>query len=200
MRKKKNRKFDEFLDKSKSSYKAPESDNPEQYNRPQRFHRPHVRVPRVNLKRILKRISVWYGIYFLLIVFLNYLITYNKEIYFAIIPFVQYPFYLLSAFLGGYIPYKLFKKYEYKSINSDLQIWALKGLAVLVSIGAAFVLLFGMLFFISSLVSAVGKEIGYGISIFLGVLFLGVMLFSAYLVFKYQIRSGVIIHRGMGWN
>jgi len=188
------RKFYEFLERPKLSYEPP------QHVPKPKSSGIHIKVPRLYLKKIFRQIAVWYGIYLFLVVLLSYLTMYNKDIYFTIIPFMQYPFYILSAFLGGYIPYKLFKKYEYKPLHSDLQIWGLKLIAGLIAGVSIIILVFEMMFLMSALLSTVGKEIAYGISIFLGVLFFGLMLFSAYLMFKYQMKSGIIIHRGEGWK
>jgi hypothetical protein len=152
------------------------------------------------LKGIVNNPLVWYGTFVLLILGLSNLQINNNDVYSSLIPFVMYPFYIFSAFLGGYIPYRLFKKFEYKEPRSDLELWLWEGLAAILIFVAAYALIFGMFFsFIGTINSQSGQEIGYGISIFFSILFIGILLFSAYLLFKFKMRSGVIVHRGMGW-
>ncbi len=142
------------------------------------------------------KLRYWLPIYFSLIIFLAYLSTSWKEHYSFSIVYTKYIFYVLSAFLGGFTAYKLFKKFEYKEPRSDLQLWLWRIMSGVFAFISAIILMFGMVFFVSSALAGVGKEIGFGISIFFGFIFIGVFLFSGYLMFKYKIRSGLIIHKG----
>lgn len=147
-------------------------------------------------KKWFKNYAVWYAVYLSLIIFLAYLSASWKELYLFSIVYLKYIFYVLSVFLGGFTAYKLFKKFEYKEPRSDLQLWLWRIMSGVFAFISAIVLMFGTVFFVSSALSGIGKEIGFGISIFFGFLFIGVFLFSGYLMFKYKIRSGLIIHKG----
>lgn len=153
----------------------------------------------LDVGRALKKPIFWYLSYIFLILFFNYVSINANEVYSTLIRYIEYPFYLLSAFLGGYIPYRLFKRFEYHEPSSDLQLWLLKIMAPVVTLISVISLFFGLSFFMMSALAEFRKEIGYGISLSFTFLCIGMVLFSGYLMFKYKLRSGVIIHRGDGW-
>ena len=166
---------------------------------PDRGHRFNIRIPRIRVNKYFRNPIAWYLIYIAFIAALNHLTLQDNNLYTMIAPYFQYPFYIASTFLGAYIPYRLFRHFEHKEPGSDLHIWLWSILSGVFALVSTIILIFGMVFLFSSLLAAVGKEMGYGITIFFGVLFIGMMLFSGYLFFKYKLKSGIIVHRGAGW-
>lgn len=151
------------------------------------------------LKKWLRNGTLLYIVFAALVVIFLLLSSNMPDIYRQLIQYFQYPLYILALIVGFHIPYRLFKRYEYKEPRSDLELWLWKIFSSLIAFGAFILWLFGILFLFSALIAKVGTEIGITISIFFSALSLGTTAFAAYLRFKYLRRSGIIIHRGEGW-
>lgn len=167
--------------------------------RPLNIRLPRMRIPRLNRNRHLRNPISWYVIYALAIVGLDNLASDNLPVYTSLIQYLQYPLYAFSAFLGGYIPYRLFKRFEHWEPGSDLGLWGLNIISGLFAVASVIIMFFGLTFTFTSMLPGIGKEVGYSMSAFFWALFIGIFMLSAYLLFKYRIRSNVITYRHSRW-
>lgn len=159
-------------------------------------HFKHIRPHGPRIPWILTKISTLFIIYVAILIGLMLL---PKDIFTSVMPIIKYPFYLISLAMGIYLPYRLFKKYEYRKPRSDLELWTWRFVPGIVAVGCVLMLLFFSVISLSLSLGGFGQEFGNGLLFFILPLTIGMVLFGGYMFFKYQRGSGVIIHRGASW-
>jgi|YelNatPaOPRAMG01_1025707.scaffolds.fasta_scaffold29863_3 hypothetical protein len=102
---------------------------------------------------------------------------------------------ILVAVVTIYLLYKLFVKASKIEITSDLRLFGLRILSVIVLILGGFFLYLALMTTIFSTIYSSDIELIYNpFSIFFGILGLGLILLSSYLIFRFMLRSGVIVY------
>lgn len=114
-----------------------------------------------------------------------------------IFSYLQYPMYVAAILLGFYPAYWSAKRLDRRGFHSDLSIWMLRlaslglfgfSLLVLFSISVSSVMTMTMIKYPSPMIPI--------LIIFLQSLFFGLLLLSGFMMFKFRMRSGVIVYRG----
>lgn len=158
----------------------------------------------VNKKSLnnLKSLKIWFPVFWLIVVILFFMGRDNSvQFYRSVSEPMKYGLYIFASVIGLWFGYKIFQKCDY-SPSSDRGIFGLRLLSVGIFIGAIFVLFVGISlvyesffpfgnFFMEPQIN-LAKETT---AIFFIVLSLVLIILSAYLIFKFERRSGVIVYR-----
>jgi|YelNatPaOPRAMG01_1025707.scaffolds.fasta_scaffold71488_3 hypothetical protein len=111
---------------------------------------------------------------------------------------IKYMLYIFTAGISGWTGYKIFNKLDYNT-SSDRGLFGLKILSGILLMTGVFMLIFGIFyqtgFFTDSPFKPTLSLARATMSIFLIVLSFAFILISAYLLFKFERRSGIIIYR-----
>lgn len=106
--------------------------------------------------------------------------------------------YVFVALGALYLTYKLFIMSSRIQVTSDLRLWGLRILSGLVFLAGLLLVIGAFMSYAFSALAPKNLDNSAYVSVFVffGVFGLGLMLLSSYLMFRFTLRSGVIIYRG----
>lgn len=169
------------------------------------FHKPSFWRPKLSFHtdwktmKLLKSLKFWL-ISFWIVVGILYLLEGNNptSFYNSVPDAVKYAFYILATGISGWIGYRIFEKVD-SNVTSDRGVFGLKLLSVAFLMIGVFMLVFGTFygigFFTESIFNPTMSLARTTVMVFVMTLGLVLMLVSAYLLFKFERRSGIIVYR-----
>jgi hypothetical protein len=152
-------------------------------------------------KKLLRSLKFWLPLFWIVVGFLYFLEGNNPTTFYNSVPeAAKYVFYIFAAGVSGWIGYKIFNRVD-SNTTSDRGLFGLKLLAFAFILIGVFLLM--LMFGVFYPVGIFTNPFGYPTlslsrivaSVFFSVLGLALILISAYLVFKFERRSGVIVYR-----
>ena len=147
------------------------------------------------LKRLSRKKSIYF-FYSLYIIVLAALYNYSEISRLEYFEYLNYVLYGASIILGLYPNWRLLKRYEYKTTSSDLQVWSLNIISIVMVIVGGILLSAGMMFFgVQPSYIQTGTAVGNYLALFTSSLGAGLLLVSSYLYYKFRQRSGVTVYR-----
>jgi cation transport ATPase len=184
--------IEKSLDKSRPRFKTAPKYNSTYPEKPSRSNR----SLRVNWrsKKLLLSLKLWFPV-FLVTVFIVLLMEDSNptKLYQNTPDLVKYGLFIFATVIGIWSGYRVFDKCDYNP-HSDRGLFGMKLLAVGIFVLSFFIFVYGFFlygFFLIQQQQSLGVDT---ISIFLIVLSFVLMVTSAYLIFKFQRRSGIIIY------
>lgn len=146
-------------------------------------------------RKLLLSLKLWFLVFWAIVGLLFLMERNNPVQFYQIVPDpVRYALYIFAAGIGIWSGYRVFEKCDYNP-RSDRGIFALKLLAGGIFAVAVFTLVFGI-FFLGGLFTELQLSlVRETIAAFLIVLSLVLVILSAYLVFKFERKSGIIVYR-----
>jgi hypothetical protein len=146
-------------------------------------------------KNLLLSLKFWFIIFWATVGLLFLIERGNLVQFYQSVPDpLRYSLYIFASAIGIWTGYRVFEKCDYNP-RSDRGLFGLKLLSGGILVVAVFTLVFSM-FFLGGLFTepqlSLGRETT---SVFLIVLSFVLIILSAYLVFKFERRSGVIVYR-----
>ena len=167
-------------------------------------HKSSFQRPKISLhmswktKNLLRSLKLWF-IAFWITVGLLYLLEGNNptSFYNSVPEAVKFVFYIFATGISGWIGYRIFERFDTHP-TSDRGVFGLKILSGLLLLAGVFMLVFGaffgMGFFTTSIFNPILSIGRTTVMVFVMVLGMALMLVSAYLLFKFERRSGIIVY------
>jgi hypothetical protein len=146
-------------------------------------------------RNLLLSLKLWLPFFLIVVVLLSLMERDNPAMFYRSIPeSVKYVFYIFASIIGVWSGYRVFDKCDY-SPSSERGIFALRLLSGALLLAGIFILVFGI-FLAGGLFTRFQLSLARETtSAFLIVLSFVVIITSAYLVFKFERRSGIIVYR-----
>lgn len=144
-------------------------------------------------------LKFWFPVFCLVVIFISYIESGNPvQFYQTISEPVKYLLYVFASMIGLLSGYKVFKKCDVTP-SSESGIFGLKLLSLGVMVGAFFLLLFGIYWFMfaglfmpTHMRISLAREIT---GVFFIVFSFVLIVLSGYLLLKFQRRAGIIVYR-----
>ncbi len=183
-----------------SPYHEPKRPPRPEHKRPYRPSKPNLSL-HINwkTKRLLKSLMFWLPVFWITVGILFLIEGNNPTSFYNNVPdAIKYVFYIFATGLSAWIGYRIFEKVD-SSPTSDRGVYGLKLLSGGFLITGVFMLVFGLFydygFFTDSILNPTLSLARATVSVFVVVLGLAFILISAYLIFKFERRSGIIVYR-----
>jgi hypothetical protein len=154
-------------------------------------------------KKLFLSLKLWFPIFWVFVGLLFLMERNNPVQFYQSVPDpIRYVLYVFASSIGIWSGYRVFEKCDYNP-RSDRGIFALKLLSGGIFVLAVFTLVFSV-FFLSGLFTQsqsslfIEPQVSLSIemiSVFLIVLSFALIILSAYLLFKFERRSGIIVYR-----
>jgi hypothetical protein len=178
----------------------------ESYHKPPKIHERTPSKARyfssVSLRprKLLLSLKLWFLVFWVIVVLISFVESSNSHLYQSVPDSLKFILYVFASIIGIWSGYRVFEKCDYNP-RSDRGIFGLKLLSIGIFIIAFLTFIFGI-FFLSGLTQtqsgvliAQASLARNTASVFLIVLSFVLIILSAYLLFKFERRSGVIVYR-----
>ncbi|MEM3579909.1 MAG: AN1-type zinc finger domain-containing protein [Candidatus Bathyarchaeia archaeon] len=150
-------------------------------------------------KELWASLKLWFPLFWVIVGVLYLAEGSDPTAFYKGVPdLLKYMLYIFAGGIGGWTGYRIFDKIDVNT-TSDRGLFGLKILSGILFVTGVFGLLFGLFYHIGFLTHPFSEPTlsltRTAISTFIIVLSLAFLLMSAYLLFKFERRSGIIVYR-----